>query len=138
MRRFFGPNRGNCFTTSPPKFLREGCFHFFSKNRPEKHQKRAILHTFQANGGSSSTPRPPGYATARNQDFAKGRRGLKLKVKKCKCLNWETCCRDGADNKICIRMLRCVRKPCPHAAPHRIQTQLSSRCTALHRKLNIL
>ena len=24
-----------------------------------------------------------------------------------------------------------VRKPCPHAAPHRIQTQLISRCTAL-------
>ena len=27
-------------------------------------------------------------------------------------------------------MLRCVRKPCTHAAPHRVQTQLSSRCTA--------
>ena len=38
--------------------------------------------------------------------------------------------RDGADNKKCIRMLHCVRKPCPHAAPHRIQTQLSSRHTA--------
>ena len=38
--------------------------------------------------------------------------------------------RDGADNKKCIRMLRCVRKPSPHAAPHRIQTQLSSRCAA--------
>ena len=46
--------------------------------------------------------------------------------------------RDGADNKKCIRMLRCVRKLCPHAAPHRIQTQPSSRCTAPHRKLNIL
>ena len=46
--------------------------------------------------------------------------------------------RDGADNKKCIRMLRCVRKLCPHAAPHRIQTQLSSRCTVPHRKLNIL
>ena len=45
--------------------------------------------------------------------------------------------RDGADNKKCIRMLHCVRKLCPHAAPHRIQTQLSSRCTAPHRKLNI-
>ena len=45
--------------------------------------------------------------------------------------------RDGADNKICIRMLRCVRKLCPHAAPHRIQTQLSSHCTAPHCKLNI-
>ena len=48
------------------------------------------------------------------------------------------CSRDGANNKKCIRMLRCIRKPCPHAAPHRIQTQLSSRCTAPHRKLNIL
>ena len=38
--------------------------------------------------------------------------------------------RDGADNKKCIRMLRCVGKPCPHAASHRIQTQLSSRHTA--------
>ena len=46
--------------------------------------------------------------------------------------------RDGADNKNCIRMLRCIRKPCPHAAPHRIQTQLSSRCTAPHHKLYIL
>ena len=46
--------------------------------------------------------------------------------------------RDGADNKKCIRMLCCVRKLCPHAAPHRIQTQLSSRCTAPHPKLNII
>ena len=38
--------------------------------------------------------------------------------------------RDGADNKKCIRMLHRVRKPYPHAAPHRTQTQLSSRCTA--------
>ena len=37
--------------------------------------------------------------------------------------------RDGADNKKCIRMLHCVRKSCSHAAPRRIQTQLSSRCT---------
>ena len=29
------------------------CFHFFSKNRPQKHQKRAILHTLQANEASS-------------------------------------------------------------------------------------
>ena len=46
--------------------------------------------------------------------------------------------RDGADNKKCIRMLRHVRKPCPHAAPHRIQPQLSSRCTAPNCKLRIL
>ena len=27
-----------------------GCFQFFNKNRPKKQQKRAILHTSQANG----------------------------------------------------------------------------------------
>ena len=37
-----------------------GCFYFFTKNRPQKHQKRAILHTLQANGGARA---PPGYAT---------------------------------------------------------------------------
>ena len=31
--------------------------------------------------------------------------------------------------KKCICMLHCVRKPCLHAAPHRIQTHLSSRNT---------
>ena len=36
-----------------------------------------------------------------------------------------TCFIAGGDNKKCIRMLRCVRKPCLHAAPHRIQTQLN-------------
>ena len=39
------------------------CFQFFTKNRPQKHQKRAILLTSQANGGGSSPPAPPGYAT---------------------------------------------------------------------------
>ena len=29
-----------------------GYFQFFTKNRPQKHQKRAILHTLQANGGA--------------------------------------------------------------------------------------
>ena len=37
-----------------------GCFQFFTKNRPKKQQKRAILHTSQANGGARA---PPGYAT---------------------------------------------------------------------------
>ena len=32
-------------------FLWRGYFQFFTKNRPQKHQKRAILHTSQANGG---------------------------------------------------------------------------------------
>ena len=37
-----------------------GCFQFFTKNRPKKQQKRAILHTSQVNGGARA---PPGYAT---------------------------------------------------------------------------
>ena len=36
-----------------------GCFQFFTKNRPQKHHKRAILHTSQANLGSWSPPPPP-------------------------------------------------------------------------------
>ena len=36
-----------------------GCFQFFTKNRPKKQQKRAILHTSQANGGARAPPRPP-------------------------------------------------------------------------------
>ena len=42
-----------------------GCFHFLSKNRPQKHQNRAILHTFQANGKGARAPPPPpsDYAT---------------------------------------------------------------------------
>ena len=38
-----------------------GYFQFFTKNRPQKHQKRAILHTSQANGGGLEPPppRPP-------------------------------------------------------------------------------
>ena len=35
-----------------------GYFQFFTKNRPQNHQKRAILHTSQANGGLKP-PRPP-------------------------------------------------------------------------------
>ena len=42
------------FTTSAPNFLWGGCFQFFTKNRPQKHQKRAIFQTSQANGGGSS------------------------------------------------------------------------------------
>ena len=38
-------------------------FQFFTENRPQKHQKRAILHTSQANGGARASPAPPGYAT---------------------------------------------------------------------------
>ena len=34
-------------------------FQFFTKNRPQKHQKHAILHTLQANGGVRAPPRPP-------------------------------------------------------------------------------
>ena len=41
--------------------MRGGYFQLFTKNQPQKHQKRATLHTSQANGGGSSPP--PGYAT---------------------------------------------------------------------------
>ena len=37
-----------------------GYFQFFTKNRPQKHKKHAILHTSRANGGARA---PPGYAT---------------------------------------------------------------------------
>ena len=33
-----------------------GCFQFFTKNWPQKQQKRAILHTSQANGGARAPP----------------------------------------------------------------------------------
>ena len=47
------------FTTSAPNFLWGGAVFNFSKNRPQKHQKRAILHTSQANGGVRAPPPPP-------------------------------------------------------------------------------
>ena len=40
-----------------------GCFQFFTKNRPQKHKKCAILHTSQANGEDSSLPPTPSLAT---------------------------------------------------------------------------
>ena len=43
-----------------------GCFQFFTKNRPQKHQIRAILHTSQANGGALAPPPPPPLATLLN------------------------------------------------------------------------
>ena len=42
-----------------PIFFGGGCFQFFTKNRPQKHQKHAILHTSQANGGARALPPPP-------------------------------------------------------------------------------
>ena len=39
-----------------------GLFSIFTKNRPQNHQKGAILHTSQANGGGLEPL--PGYATA--------------------------------------------------------------------------
>ena len=33
-----------------------GCFQIFTKNLPQKQQKRAILHTSQANGGGAIAP----------------------------------------------------------------------------------
>ena len=66
MRRIFRPN--SFFHTESPHLLHNfgtqfplggGLFSIFTKNRPKKLQKRAILHTSQANGGDSSPPRPP-------------------------------------------------------------------------------
>ena len=42
---------GGCFPLG-------GSFQFFTKNRPQKHQKRAIFHTSQANGGDRAPPPP--------------------------------------------------------------------------------
>ena len=58
---YFGPNNGKTFTTSAPKSFWGGCFHFWCKNRPQKHKKRAIWHTFQSNGGGDRAP--PGHTT---------------------------------------------------------------------------
>ena len=55
---YSGPNNNKSFTTSAPKSLWGGCFHYWSKNRPQKHKKCAILYTFQANGGARA---PPSY-----------------------------------------------------------------------------
>ena len=35
-----------------------GLFSIFHKNRPQQHQKRAVLHTSQANGGARAPPPP--------------------------------------------------------------------------------
>ena len=54
---FFGPNRkskrlrGGCFSMG-------GLFSIFHKKSPQNHQKRAILHTSQANGGARAPPPP--------------------------------------------------------------------------------
>ena len=45
-----------------------GCFPFFTKNRPKKQQKRAILHTSPANGGARAPP--PGYVTGLRIEMA--------------------------------------------------------------------
>ena len=39
-------------------FYGGGLFSIFHKNRPQKHQKLAILHTSQANGGARAPPLP--------------------------------------------------------------------------------
>ena len=44
-----------------PNSFGGGCFYYFSKNRPQKHQKLAIFHTLQVNEGARAPP--PGYAT---------------------------------------------------------------------------
>ena len=45
-------------------------FNFFTKNRSQKHQKRAILHTSQVNGGARAPPAPPDYATGCGEKYA--------------------------------------------------------------------
>ena len=55
---WFSANFGNPNVWGGTVFLWGGYFQFFTKNRPQKHQKRAILHTSQANGGLEP-PRPP-------------------------------------------------------------------------------
>ena len=61
------PHGSSCRITATTSQLRHpntlgGLFQFFSKNRPQKKQKRTILHTLQTNGGARSPP-PPTYAT---------------------------------------------------------------------------
>ena len=61
----FSAKFGNSNVWGGAVFLWAGYFQFFTKNRPQKHQKRAILHTSQSNdGGLEPPPPPPGYATA--------------------------------------------------------------------------
>ena len=62
----FSAEIGNSNVWGGAVFLWGGYFQFFTKNRPQMHQKRAILHTSQAIGGARAPPPPPGYATARN------------------------------------------------------------------------
>ena len=50
--RKFKRFRGGCF-------LMGGLFSIFHKKRPQKHEKRAILNTSQANGGAQAPPAPP-------------------------------------------------------------------------------
>ena len=66
LRLNFWPNseiqtfEGGCFPMGGG-----GYFQFFTKNRPQNHQKDAILQTSQTNGGARVPPAsPPGYATA--------------------------------------------------------------------------
>ena len=68
-KRFFRPNHDMYFTTSAPNFLWGCCFQFFTKNRPQKHQKRAILDTSHANGGARAPSAPPDYATGCHQQI---------------------------------------------------------------------
>ena len=60
LRLIFRPNR-KFKRLSGAVFLWGGYFQFFTKNRPQNHQKGAILHTSQANEGVE--PPPPPLAT---------------------------------------------------------------------------
>ena len=66
-----------------------GYFQFFTTNRPQNHQKGAILHTSQANVLEPLLPPPAGYATGADGDFMSTKFGYAdyvtttLEAKKC-------------------------------------------------------
>ena len=68
--------------------LEGGCFSFLEQNRPQKHKKRAILHTFQANGVLQPPP-SLSYVTVRNSEIRKSFniQPLLLRIKKSQ-LGW--------------------------------------------------
>ena len=57
-KRFFRPNHDIYFTTSAPNFLWGGCFHFFTKNWPQKHQKVRFCILCRPMRGARAPPPP--------------------------------------------------------------------------------
>ena len=58
-KRFFRPNHDIYFTTSAPNFLWGRLFSFFTKNRPQKHQKVRFYIHYRPMGGLELPPPPP-------------------------------------------------------------------------------